>query len=431
MNTSVKESTTVNKQGHPGRAVRVLCAGVPFGANNVGDEAIITGVVRMIRSIAPEAVITVATGEPEITQRALKVQTCPPFGFDGVAASGPEVERVISEHDLFLWSGATGLSDYPEIPLGLMQSAQNQRKHTAILCVGMNDDLNPHLYQVRSRWLPIYNGIRRITGGLINIAARLEAGRKARTYGRLREILPKADLVVVRDSESAAALRRVGVGGDILVGTDAALGLIPAALEKISMPEPIRKAMSAAGSPRVGFCLSAQDAPKNLSAVVSVLDRLIADSNATVFGIPINPVTDAKLAREMRPQFKSPDRVFVLEGVIDPEEVAGALGQMDVIVSTRLHGLILASLSDIPLVGITRGTKIDTFLRPFGLRPAGSFQNLDVAELEQQIRQHLAHAAEFRQRAAAVRLERRQALETTTQHLKSLFDRIAQEKGSR
>jgi len=197
------------------------------------------------------------------------------------------------------------------------------------------------------------------------------------------------------------------------------------------MPEPIRKAMSATGSPRVGLCLSAQDAPKNLSAVVSVLDRLIADVNATIFGIPINPVTDSRLVREMRPLFKAPDRVFVLEGVIDPEEVAGALGQMDVIVSTRLHGLILASLSDIPLVGISRGSKIDAFLRPFGLRPAGSFQNLDVAELEQQIRHRLARAVEFRQRAAAVRLEHRQALETTKQRLKSLFDRITFEQGSR
>jgi polysaccharide pyruvyl transferase WcaK-like protein len=425
MNTLAKESANAPKQGRPGRAVRVLCAGVPFGANNVGDEAIITGIVRMIRSVAPDAVITVATGEPEITQRALNVQTCPPFGFLGVAASGPEVERVISEHDLFLWSGATGLSDYPEIPLGLMQAAQTQRKHTAILCVGMNDELNPHLYQVRSRWRPIYEGIRRMTGGVIDIAARLEAGRKARTHGRLREILPQADLVVVRDAESEAALRRVGVRGDILVGSDAALGLVPAALEHIPMPEPIRKAMTTLGSPRVGLCLSAQDAPKNISAVVSVLDRLIADANATVFGIPINPVTDTRLVREMRPQFKSPDRVFVLEGVTDPEQVAGALGQMDVVVSTRLHGLILASLSDIPLVGIRRGTKIDTFLRPFGLRPAGSFQDLDVGELEQQIRQRLAQSAEFRQRSAAVRLERRQALDKTRQLLKSLLDKVA------
>ena len=431
MNTSAKESANARQPGHPRRAVRVLCAGVPFGANNVGDEAIITGVVRMIRSVAPDAMITVATGEPEITQRALKVLTCPPFGFLGVAASGSEVERVISEHDLFIWSGATGLSDYPDIPLGLMQSAQNQGKHTVVLCVGMNDQLNPHLYQVRSRWRPTYDAIRQITGGLIDIAARLEAGRKSRTHARMREILPKADLVVVRDAESEAALRRVGVQGDILVGSDAALGLIPASLEKISMPESIRKAMSATGSPRVGLCLSAQDAPKNLSAVVSVLDRLIADANATIFGIPINPVTDSQLVREIRPLCKAPDRVFVLEGVIDPEEVAGALGKMDVIVSTRLHGLILASLSDIPLVGITRGTKIDTFLRPFGLRPAGSFQNLDVAELEQQIRQRLAQAAEFRKRAAVVRLERRQALETTRQRLKCLFDRIADEPGSR
>lgn len=424
MNTSNTETTQVQKQASPG-AVRVLCAGVPFGANNVGDEAIIAGVVRMIRSVAPDAVITVATGDREGTERALNVQTCPPFGFVGTPATGLEVERVIGAHDLFLWSGATGLSDYPDIPLGLLQMAQAMGKHTAVFCVGMNDELNPHLYQVRSRWRPAYDFIKRITAGVVDVAARLEARRKAQTYNRICTILPRTDFVVVRDPETEAMLRRVGLKSEIIVGSDAALVLNPVAFEKVPMPEALRREMSAPGLPRIGLCLSAQDPPKNLPVLVSVLDKLMAEKNAAVFGIPINPVTDSKLVRDMRPQFKRPERVFVLEGVTDPEEVAGALGRMDVIVSSRLHGLILASLSDVPLVGIRRGTKIDTFLRPFGLSPAGSFKNLDAGELEQQIRQRLADVVEFRQRAAALRQQRRQALEKARQHLKSLLDKIA------
>jgi N-acetylglucosaminyldiphosphoundecaprenol N-acetyl-beta-D-mannosaminyltransferase len=171
----------------------------------------------------------------------------------------------------------------------------------------------------------------------------------------------------------------------------------------------------------LGLCLSAQDPPKNLAAIVTVLDRLMEDASAAVFGIPINSVTDARLMRDMVPQLKARDRVLIVEGITDPEEVAGVLGQMDVIVSSRLHALILGSLSDVPLVGIRRGTKIDTFLRPYGLRPAGSFQALEAAELERQIRQSLAQSAPFRQRAAAVRLERRQALDATGQLLKSLL----------
>ncbi len=415
-------------QVQAGGAVRVLCAGVPFGANNVGDEAIIAGVVRMIRSVAPDAKITVATGDPETTERVLKVQTCPPFGFVGVAASGPEVDRVIAEHDLFLWSGATGLSDYPDIPLGLLETAQRLHKHSAVFCVGMNDELNPHLYQVRSRWRPAYDRICQMTGGVIDIAGRLEAGRKARTYQRLREILPRADLVVVRDVETEAMLQRVKVPAKIIVGSDAALGLHPTSVEKVLLQADIRKEITASDTPRIGICLSAQDPPKNLSGFLAVLDRLIEEKKARVFGIPINPVTDSRLVRDMLPNFKHRNRVFSVEGVSEPEDVAGLLGQMDVIVSSRLHGLILASLSDVPLVGIRRGTKIDTFLRPYGLKPAGSFKDLDLGELERQIRQHLERAADFRKLAAVVRSERMQGLDRARQHLKTLLELISAER---
>jgi polysaccharide pyruvyl transferase WcaK-like protein len=408
----------------------VLCAGVPLGANNVGDEAIITGVVRMIRNAAPQAQITVATADPATTMRALDVQTCPSFGFDGVPVSGPEVDRVMAEHDLLVWPGATGLSDYPEIPLSLMETAHRLHKRSAVLCVGMSDQLNPHLYQVRSRWRPAYDSIRRITRGGIDLAAWIEAHRKAATYRRMREVLPRADLVVVRDSESEAALRKAGVPGKIVVSADAAMGLCPSPLDRIPMPEATRRALSAPGSPRLGLCLSAQDPPSNLSVIVSVLDRLMAEAHASVFGIPINPVTDARLMSGMLPQFKARDRVFLVEGIQDPEAVAGVLGQMDVIVSSRLHGLILGSLSDIPLVGIRRGTKIDAFLRPYGLRPAGSFQSLEAGELERQIRQRLAQSAEFRRKAAAVRLEARNALSATVQLLKSLFENAMAGSGS-
>jgi len=382
----------------------------------------------MIRSVAPEAKITVATGDPETTERVLKVQTCPPFGFVGVAASGPEVDRVIAEHDLFLWSGATGLSDYPDIPLGLLETAQRLHKHSAVFCVGMNDELNPHLYQVRSRWRPAYDRICQMTGGVIDIAGRLEAGRRARTYQRLREILPRADLVVVRDVETEAMLQRVKVPAKIIVGSDAALGLHPTSVEKVLLQADIRKEITASDTPRIGICLSAQDPPKNLPGFLAVLDRLIEEKKARVFGIPINPVTDSRLVRDMLPNFKHRNRVFSVEGVSEPEDVASLLGQMDVIVSSRLHGLILASLSDVPLVGIRRGTKIDTFLRPYGLKPAGSFKDLDLGELERQIRQHLERAADFRKLAAVVRSERMQGLDRARQHLKTLLELISAER---
>ena len=70
----------------------------------------------------------------------------------------------------------------------------------------------------------------------------------------------------------------------------------------------------------------------------------------------------------------------------------------------------------------------DVSTRPYGLRPAGSFHDLEAGELERQIRERLAQAAEFRQRASALRLQRRQALDRAGQLLKLLLEKLAAER---
>ena len=379
------------------------------------------GITRMIRLAAPRAQITVATADPQTTAKDLGVQTCPPFGFDVIATVGAEVQSVMADQDLLIWPGATGLSDYPEIPLSLLGLAQRLKKKTAVICVGMSDELNANLYQVRSRWRPTYDLIRKATGSWIDMAAWIEAYRKARTYHRLRSILPKTDLVVVRNQESAANLRRIGVKGRIGVGADAALLLQPRPLQDIRLPETLRLALTDSRSPRLGLCLSSQEALRDFSAVIRVLDRLMAETGTVIFAVPINPRTDGPLMRHVLSLLKFPNRVYFVEGIQDPEDVAGVLGQMEVIVSSRLHGLILGSLSDVPLVGIRRGSKIDDFLRPFGRKPAGSVQCVEPEELQKQIWESLEHAVEFRERARALRVKASSALETTVQSLKSLL----------
>ena len=69
MNTSKAATTNIPNQKRP---ARVLCAGVPFGANNVGDEAIITGVVRMIREVSKKETQGLAEGLRVVEERQAK-----------------------------------------------------------------------------------------------------------------------------------------------------------------------------------------------------------------------------------------------------------------------------------------------------------------------------------------------------------------------
>jgi len=154
---------------------KILVGGVPFGRDNVGDEAILECIVSIVSAICPDAEIWVSTDDREATENKLKVNTVPLWGFVNTSTfSIDDMFTEIDGLDVFIWAGATGLSDYPEIPLQLLQYAVDQDKKTAIFCTGMNTDLNPYLY----RLLPghrhkVFSLVRKLSFGLIDLISSL------------------------------------------------------------------------------------------------------------------------------------------------------------------------------------------------------------------------------------------------------------------
>ena len=122
--------------------MRILVGGVPFGRNNVGDEAILECVIQILRETCPSATLTVSTDDGPATARKFNVQTTELFGFEP-PYSRERMIQMLGDHDAFVWAGATGLSDYPEIPVEMLRIAQKAGRKTVVWNVGMNDELNP------------------------------------------------------------------------------------------------------------------------------------------------------------------------------------------------------------------------------------------------------------------------------------------------
>ena len=75
-----------------------------------------------------------------------------------------------------------------------------------------------------------------------------------------------------------------------------------------------------------------------------------------------------------------------------------------VVVSSRLHLLILAANVGTPIIGIDRGSKIANFLAAFGLAPAGSVDDCDFSAVERGVEAYLADGGDaFRRAAEAAR----------------------------
>ena len=119
--------------------MKILLGGIPLGCDNIGDEAILAGVVRMLKEGLPGLELTVATADPS-TGPLLGVATVPAYGFAGTPPDG--FADAVRAHDAYVWCGATGLSDYPHTGLDLLETAQRSGIPTYIWGVGMDNPDN-------------------------------------------------------------------------------------------------------------------------------------------------------------------------------------------------------------------------------------------------------------------------------------------------
>lgn len=398
--------------------MRFLLGGVPFGCMNIGDKAILECAVRMFREDFPGVELAVCTNDRENTERKLGLRTCPPYGFvEAAPTSG--AAGVMGGFDVFVWCGATGLSDYPEVGLRLLRIAQDEGLATVLWGVGMNSELNPALYTLgHGRRRAALRLLGACTFGLWNAVVWAEASRVRRTRRRLRDVLSRADLIVVRDPASREELLKCGVDRVVHVGADSAVILEPSSAGTLNLTDEVR-ALLARNERRVAVCISAQRELVARAELVRYLDDVVEKLGASIFFLPMNPITDANLMRAVAQQMRHRDRASLVEGLVEPADVLSFLGEMDVAVSSRLHLLILAATVHVPIIGISRGSKVDSFLEPYGLKAVGSVEDCDFAVLYSETERMLAGREEFVGRSERVRAELLQRLDAVRTLLRS------------
>lgn len=367
---------------------RILLAGVPFGCDNVGDEAILSCVIVLVREVFPSADITVSTRDRKATETKLSVKTCPLYGFDSLLPSEPTLEETLSSQDFVIWPGATGLSDYPEIPLAIMEKAQSLNIPTMLFCTGMNTELNPYLYQLQpGKRKTVYELMKGLTLGLIDLTAKHQFQKETETRRRIHSILPAMNARIVRDPESLAILKGCLKPNDhsIELGADPAIITKSTPINEINLSQTCKSWINDSNLKKIGLCISAQSPVSQLAELATILDRIIESENAVVIGLPMNPITDAKLLEDFKPLLKQPDKLEIVFNCPEPEEITAIASKMDVVISSRLHLLILSSIHRIPVIGISRGSKVTNFTRPLGIKDVGSVQTLDLTALESEI----------------------------------------------
>ncbi len=343
--------------------MKILLGGIPLGCDNIGDEAIIAGVVKMLKDAVDGVELTVATADPATAHR-LGVAVVPSFGFAGVPLDG--FAAVAARHDAYIWCGATGLSDYPDVALGLLEEAQRAGVATYVWGVGMDDELNPVFFRAAGR--------RRTILSLAGLVGWYEGRLRRRLAARIARVLPRCRGVWLRDPQSAAMLASMGFA-NAGIAADTAILCMP-------QDAPVRSEHP----PRLGICISTQRQVSDLEGLKGMLAAVRAEG-VEILGIPMNPKTDRALLGRLGVECIPGDTW---------QDVCEAVAQCSVVLSSRLHLLILASNVGTPILGIARGSKLANWLANFGRDVEGSVQDCDWRKVTRHVLAEIAGSGDWK-----------------------------------
>jgi len=328
------------------RTSRLLVSGY-YGFGNAGDEAILAGLVEGFREIAPEVELTVLSGDPAATAAEHGVEAVP-RGLTGVRSHLRLSDLLVSGGGGLLQDATSWRS--PLYYLGIIRLAR--AAGLPVACIGHG--IGP-LNRRWVRWL-------------------------------VRRTLSDVDVLAVRDRSSLDMLHALGVTRPTEATADLAFVMTPPT-ETESLRAWEKAGLRSNGDPKVALALrhapgaGAADLPASLAAGVAAACE---DLKADLVMVPMQRPGDLEfgevVAREMSTE------VAIVRAPLTAWETLALFRGFDLVIATRLHGLIFAAICGVPAVAISYDPKIDAMMGELGLSVATSTSAFDRKALAAGVR---------------------------------------------
>jgi polysaccharide pyruvyl transferase CsaB len=312
------------------RPYRVGISG-SYGGLNLGDEAILAGIVAELRRSLPVE-ITVFSRDAEDTKERHKVERVVPVRKLSRGEVLPEVQRL----DLLILGGGGILFD---------GEAQNFLREVMLA----------HEHRV-----PVM--VYAVSAGPL----RDPAAQKA-----VREALGRAEVVSVRERGARQILEEIGVHVDIAVTADPALLLKP---EPVPADALKREGLDTK-KPLVGMSVrepgaAAPDISERTyhQLLADVADFMVDRYDADIVFVPMEPnMQDTQQCHAVAAQMLRAPRATVLKGAYTSGQMLTLMERFAFVVGMRLHFLIFASLQNVPFVALPYAPKVHGFLDDLGI----------------------------------------------------------------
>ncbi|MEV5884250.1 polysaccharide pyruvyl transferase family protein [Streptomyces sp. NPDC052020] len=322
--------TTASSPPQPARSGPRIGVLGSYGGFNIGDESILTCILNCLRAQRPDAHFVVFSRNAEHT-RTHHPDVHDVLDWEGVSRN--HISEALTGLDLLVLGGGGILYDSEARRyLRLVRTAQDRGVPTFAYAVG--------------------------AGPL----------REAEDREAVRGVLAEMADIVVRDQESKLVLEEVGLEREVTVTADPALLLEPepftdAMMRDEGVPPDARLVGMSVREP--GRAAEKLDEGDYHALLADVADFLVRRLDAHVVFLPMER-HDVRHAHAVLSHMTAPDKGRILHGAYSPGQVLGFMRHLDLAVGMRLHFVIFAALSGVPVLPLPYSGKVFDFARRLG-----------------------------------------------------------------
>ncbi len=344
------------------RKTRILIAGCIYGGGNIGDEAILEG---LLEYLPKDAIYSVCVEGEGRKYAALGLQ---PYGTDFW-----QLVRAVRNSDTVLLGGASLLTDPSglEYPIGycsrILRIAAILGKPCNFIGIGAATLNHEHVRRIAQRFYPL------------------------------------ASRFYVRNSHSKNALcREIGVSPDRVIEICDPAFLLGSKVNLAEGQELLKTigVRRTDGRPLIGVSVVNEGFEKGRdykAKIAAICDLLVERLNAEIIflysEIREGEFFDQAASRDVKALMKKPWKE-VPPNFFDAKTFASILAGMDCILTMRMHVIILSAITGTPTATIVREEKVTQILADLDDRAAGHISSLDVEGVFAHIQAKLNNRAE-------------------------------------
>lgn len=319
-----------------GNVRRLLLSGY-YGFRNAGDDAILASIVSSLPDRHDDIQLTVLSNRPQETRRLYDVEAVYRFHY-------PAIYRRLKKCDILVSGGGSLLQD--------RTSTRSLMYYLSLMAMAKRLGKKVMLYA---------NGIGPVS--------------KKGNRQRVKKQINRIDLITLREEKSKVELAQLGITTPpIYITADPVFTMEPPPKELIRGY--LRQEGILCRRPRIGVSIRdwrGMDA--TIPSFAAYLDELSEKFNMDIIFIVMQHSHDFEISDKVRRLMKNSS--YLLIGDYTPGEILGITGEMDYILSMRLHTLIFAAKQRIPMIGYVYDPKISFYLDQLGMLSAGEISNFD------------------------------------------------------